>query len=101
MAIGIGLLGLGTVGAGVAQILQTPDGRHPLVKELELRQVAVRNLERARPVELAEPERGRGAVEVGHGREVWVLLISQRRPVPKPCPRREGRKTPGPCIWCA
>ena len=53
MAIGIGLLGLGTVGAGVAQILQTPDGRHPLVKELELRQVAVRNLERARPVELA------------------------------------------------
>ena len=53
MAIGIGLLGLGTVGAGVAQILQTPDGRHPLVKELELRKVAVRNLERARPVELA------------------------------------------------
>ena len=53
MAIGIGLLGLGTVGAGVAQILQTPDCRHPLVKELELRQVAVRNLERARPVELA------------------------------------------------
>ena len=53
MAIGIGLLGLGTVGAGVAQILQTPDGRHPLVKELVLRQVAVRNLERARPVELA------------------------------------------------
>ena len=53
MAIGIGLLGLGTVGAGVAQILQTPDGRHPLVKELELRQVAVRSLERARPVELA------------------------------------------------
>ena len=53
MAIGIGLLGLGTVGAGVAQILQTPDGRHPLVRDLELRQVAVRNLDRPRPVELA------------------------------------------------
>jgi homoserine dehydrogenase len=53
MAIGIGLLGLGTVGAGVAQILQTPDGRHPLVKDLALRQVAVRSLERPRPVELA------------------------------------------------
>ena len=53
MAIGIGLLGLGTVGAGVAQILQTPDGRHPLVRELELRQVAVRSLDRPRPVELA------------------------------------------------
>jgi homoserine dehydrogenase len=53
MAIGIGLLGLGTVGAGVAQILQTPDGRHPLVKDLALRQVAVRSLDRPRPVELA------------------------------------------------
>jgi len=53
MAIGIGLLGLGTVGAGVAQILQTPDGRHPLLRDLELRQVAVRNLDRPRPVELA------------------------------------------------
>ena len=53
MAIGIGLLGLGTVGAGVAQILQTPDGRHPLVKDLALRQVAVRSLERPRQVELA------------------------------------------------
>ena len=31
MAIGIGLLGLGTVGAGVAEILATPRGRHPLV----------------------------------------------------------------------
>jgi homoserine dehydrogenase len=53
MAIGIGLLGLGTVGAGVALILQTPDGRHPLVKDLALRQVAVRSLDRPRPVELA------------------------------------------------
>ena len=53
MAIGIGLLGLGTVGAGVAQILQTPDGRHPLVQNLELRQVAVRSLDRPRPLELA------------------------------------------------
>ena len=34
MAIGIGLLGLGTVGAGVAGILSSPAGRHPLVGEL-------------------------------------------------------------------
>ena len=53
MTIGIGLLGLGTVGAGVAGILATPSGRHPLVAELELRRVAVRDLERPRPVELA------------------------------------------------
>ena len=53
MTIGIGLLGLGTVGAGVAAILATPSGRHPLVGELELRRVAVRDLNRPRTVELA------------------------------------------------
>ncbi len=53
MTIGIGLLGLGTVGAGVAAILATPVGRHPLVGELELRRVAVRDLNRPRTVELA------------------------------------------------
>ncbi len=52
MAIGIGLLGLGTVGAGVAGILATPEGRHPLVGELSLRRVAVRDPGRPRPVEL-------------------------------------------------
>jgi homoserine dehydrogenase len=53
MTIGIGLLGLGTVGSGVAAILATPAGRHPLVGELELRRVAVRDLNRPRTVELA------------------------------------------------
>jgi homoserine dehydrogenase len=52
MTIGIGLLGLGTVGAGVAQILASPQGRHPLVGELALRRVAVRDLQRPRPVAL-------------------------------------------------
>ena len=52
MTIGIGLLGLGTVGAGVAEILQTPDGRHPLVGDLAVKRVAVRDLNRPRPIEL-------------------------------------------------
>jgi homoserine dehydrogenase len=52
MTIGIGLLGLGTVGAGVAAILAQPEGRHPLVADLELRRVAVRDLSRPRPVDL-------------------------------------------------
>ncbi len=52
MTIGIGLLGLGTVGAGVAGILASPEGRHPLVGELALRRVAVRDLQRPRPLEL-------------------------------------------------
>jgi len=54
MTIGIGLLGLGTVGAGVAAILATPQGRHPLVADLELKRVAVRDLSRLRPVAIAE-----------------------------------------------
>ena len=50
--IGIGLLGLGTVGAGVAAILNTPEGRHPLIGDLQIAKVAVRDLQRPRPVEL-------------------------------------------------
>lgn len=52
MAIGVGLLGLGTVGAGVASILASPEGRHPLVRELVLRRVAVRDPARPRAVDL-------------------------------------------------
>ena len=51
--VGVGLLGLGTVGGGVASILQSPGERHPLVNELELIRVAVRDLSRPRPVVLA------------------------------------------------
>ena len=56
MPIGIGLLGLGTVGAGVAEILLSPQGRHPLVADLELRQVAVRDLNRKRPIPLSNSQ---------------------------------------------
>ena len=42
--VGVGLLGLGTVGGGVASILQSPGERHPLVGELDLIRVAVRDL---------------------------------------------------------
>lgn len=50
--IGVGLLGLGTVGGGVASILLSPQERHPLVADLELRRIAVRDLSRPRPIEL-------------------------------------------------
>jgi homoserine dehydrogenase len=48
----VGLLGLGTVGAGTVQILQTPDQRHPLLRELEIYRVGVRDLSKPRPVML-------------------------------------------------
>ncbi|MGC6483971.1 MAG: homoserine dehydrogenase [Synechococcus sp.] len=50
--IGIGLLGLGTVGAGVASILSSPEGRHPLLADLQITRVAVRDLNRPRPIQL-------------------------------------------------
>ena len=46
--IGIGLLGLGTVGKGVADIISNPVDRHPIVGALELEGVAVKNLQKKR-----------------------------------------------------
>lgn len=52
MAIGIGLLGFGTVGTGTAEILLTPQGRHPLLGEVSLRKAGVRSLDKPRKVAL-------------------------------------------------
>lgn len=54
MAIGIGLLGLGTVGTGTAEIVLTPQGRHPLLGEVRLKKVGVRSLDKPRNIELPE-----------------------------------------------
>lgn len=43
VAFKIGLLGLGTVGLGTAEIVLNPTQRHPLVRELELYRVGVRD----------------------------------------------------------
>ena len=50
--IGIGLLGLGTVGQGVANIIGDPNDRHPLVGELEIVGVAIRDLQKKRDIDL-------------------------------------------------
>ena len=52
--VGIGLLGLGTVGKGVANIIRTPNDRHPLVGELELIGVAVRDLQKKRDINIPD-----------------------------------------------
>ena len=54
MAFKIGLLGLGTVGAGTAQILLNLQGRHPLLQEIEIHRIGVRSLVKARSVELPD-----------------------------------------------
>ena len=46
--IGVGLLGLGTVGKGVANILHSPKGRNPLVSEINLIRAAVKDLNKHR-----------------------------------------------------
>ncbi len=50
MAYKLGLLGLGTVGTGTAQIILDSLGRHPLLQEIEIHRVGVRNLDKPRPV---------------------------------------------------
>lgn len=53
MAFKVGLLGLGTVGAGTAEILLNPAQRHPLLKELEIHRVGVRSLDKPRSIAIA------------------------------------------------
>lgn len=48
MVFKIGLLGLGTVGIGTAQILLDSSGRNPLLEEIVVSQIGVRSLEKNR-----------------------------------------------------
>lgn len=52
MGFKIGLLGLGTVGTGTAEILLDPTGRHPLLQEIEIYRVGVRDTAKPRTVNL-------------------------------------------------
>ncbi|MGE5659230.1 MAG: homoserine dehydrogenase [Actinomycetota bacterium] len=54
MAIKIGLLGLGTVGGGTAEILLSSEGRHPLLRELEIYRVGVRDISKTRSLQLPD-----------------------------------------------
>lgn len=53
MVFKVGLLGLGTVGAGTAEILLNPAQRHPLLQELEIYRVGVRSLDKPRTIDLS------------------------------------------------
>ncbi|XLQ12514.1 MAG: homoserine dehydrogenase [cyanobacterium endosymbiont of Epithemia adnata isolate EadnSB Bon19] len=50
MVFKIGLLGLGTVGIGTAQILLDSSGRNPLLEEIVVSQIGVKSLEKTRPI---------------------------------------------------
>lgn len=53
MGFKIGLLGLGTVGTGTAEILLNPDHRHSLLNKIEIARVGVRSPAKPRKVKLA------------------------------------------------
>ncbi len=52
MGFNVGLLGLGTVGAGVGHIFADRAGRHPLLQAIALHRVGVRSLDKSRPLEI-------------------------------------------------
>lgn len=52
MVFKLGILGLGTVGGGVAKILADPEQRHPLVQDLKIHRVGVRDVQKSRAVSL-------------------------------------------------
>ncbi len=52
MGFKVGLLGLGTVGTGVAAIFQDCNGRHPLLQALELHRVGLRSPSKPRTITL-------------------------------------------------
>jgi len=53
VAYKIGLLGLGTVGTGTAEILLSPEGRHPLLQELQIHKVGVRTPDKPRTLQMS------------------------------------------------
>ncbi|XTZ12144.1 MAG: homoserine dehydrogenase, partial [cyanobacterium endosymbiont of Rhopalodia inflata] len=53
MTFKIGLLGLGTVGVGTAQILLDSSGRNPLLKEIVVSRVGVRSFKKIRSIKFS------------------------------------------------
>ncbi len=74
MVYRIGLLGLGTVGTGVVQILQTPAQRHPLVRTLALEQVGVRSLDKPRDVVIPVDQLTTDLDQVVHNPAVDIVV---------------------------
>ena len=50
----VGILGLGTVGAGTVEILLDPVGRHQLLRSIEIQRVGVRSIDKSRSVSLPD-----------------------------------------------
>ncbi len=72
--IGIGLIGLGTVGQGVANIINSPNDRHPLVGELELVSVAVKNLQKKRDISFPNSILTTNPIEIVNNPNIQIVV---------------------------
>ncbi len=72
--IGIGLIGLGTVGQGVANIISNPNDRHPLVGELELVSVAVRDLQKERDISFPDSILTTNPIEIVNNPNIQIVV---------------------------
>ena len=72
--VGIGLLGLGTVGQGVANIISQPKDRHPLVGDLELIGVAVRDLKKKRDVSIPDSILTSNPIEIVNNPNIQIVV---------------------------
>ena len=72
--IGIGLLGLGTVGQGVANIINNPNDRHPLVGELELVGIAVRDLQKKRQINIPDSILTTNPIEIVNNPQIQIVV---------------------------
>ena len=72
--VGIGLLGLGTVGQGVANIINNPNDRHPLVGELHLVGVAVRNPQKKRDISIPDSILTTNPIEIVNNPNIQIVV---------------------------
>lgn len=74
MTFKIGLLGLGTVGAGTAEILLNPAGRHPLLREIAIHRVGVRSPDKPRKVQLPPGVVGTDLAAIASDPEIAIVV---------------------------
>ena len=72
--IGIGLIGLGTVGQGVANIINKPNDRHPLVGELELVGIAVKNIRKKRDISIPDSILTTNPIELINNPNIQIVV---------------------------
>ena len=72
--IGIGLIGLGTVGTGVARIINSPKGRNPLVSHIEIKKISVKDLKKKRSIDIHSSMMTSNPLEVVKDPSIQIIV---------------------------